>query len=1004
MKRVSLAAIALFAVVAEGVEPKLLFKADFDGTATASIAVGDGTPAHSVANLRFVPGVKGQAIELVPGVNAVLAYKVRDNLDPKRGAVAFWYKPASGSLDRAGGGDQRCFFCTDVPAKRAGSGMLWFWRYGKSLRADVSDDADSYVTSGRKMADDWNHLVFNWTERGCEIFLNGESLTHRNRNAASIFNAAKKQFPLPPAGTTAGLSFSRRFTPETFFVGSKAGGCRMDGAMDELEIWSEPLTPDEVKARAAVGGGTPNLPVKRRFVGDGPNPYLAAPFGRGGEIPDLELVERVAFDAVPTDTNRFIARGTLRVGELGGVKYLEAGRRAEDRWAYRFILPDDDSPLYVFDVDYPDDAKRTMDVVVQGSRETRWDGTPGADYILQMGIACGDEYPNTGKILTDRYVYWRRGRDVTLSTLTCRGEAPAAISEVRLYRVKSGKLPVAAVREPPANDDGWTRTFAYYFEDVSVGYNFAVDGDGGDEKSVGPMLDRLIATMKFTGQNVFCYPGCWYEGLMGDGYSPRSHLPDYRRAYLDKFDKAGIGYMPTINQFHLPMSTEELAAAPGPDGTCHQSPLTIMDDGRVSTGAFHGRPTSYNVLHPAVQKNVLDSVDTFIAEGKDHPSFKGIVLHLTRNSLLWFGNETGGYNDYAVEGFVEKGEKGERGERGESVEKLKKVEKGDPLRGRRYAEIIKGDPELFAKWIDWRCEQVAAFYREIARRLAAARPDLKLVINSFLLPDCHHRDFAKEDFLVTANRRAGLDTRMLADVKNISFCQSEMPADYRFFSPYDPTNPGDKGRWGKDFAIAEPAHRAMYSRKGDFGSIYSSAYPWVNQHDRYWECHTAATKDNCCHGIYYHDDRHGPMKASWLKECPWRVSTVNPSGRDALRAYALPMRYTDVLAHSKGGFLVGTYGTEEVLVPWMRAFRALPAVKMADCGGDEFVKIRTVQFRGRTYFQVVNTDHVRRSVRFEFPEGTENLVTGERFSGRQELNLAAYELMSLAVCHGLGDF
>ena len=143
------------------------------------------------------------------------------------------------------------------------------------------------------------------------------------------------------------------------------------------------------------------------------------------------------FDAIPDRTRTgFISRGEVRVGELNGIKYLEAGRKAEDRWAYRFILPDDDAPIYVFDVDYPDDTKRTMDVVVQGSQETRWDGTKGADYILQMGIACGDEYPNTGKILTDRYIYWRRGRDVTLSTMTCRGEAPAAISEIRLYRVK----------------------------------------------------------------------------------------------------------------------------------------------------------------------------------------------------------------------------------------------------------------------------------------------------------------------------------------------------------------------------------------------------------------------------------------------------------------------------------------------------------------------------------------------------------------------------------------
>lgn len=966
--------------------PRLLFRADFDGTAQATVSAGEGAPAQPVAKLRFVPGVKGQAVELVPGVDAVLAYKVKGNLVPERGSVAFWYKPAKGSLDRAGGVDQRCFFCTDLPEKRAGSGQLWFWRYGKDLRADVSDDADSHVVSSRQMADDWNHFVFNWSEKGCEIFLNGERITHRRRNAAAIFNAAKQRFPLEPAGKGAGLKFSHRFTPEKFFVGTKAGSNRMNGAMDELEIWSEPLTLDEVKAQIAASGiplPPGNAPaVRKRFVDDGPNPYLAAPFGRGGEISDLELVERVKFDAVPTHVDRFIARGALRVGELNGVKYLEAGRRAEDRWAYRFILPDDDSPLYVFDVDYPDDMKRTMDIVVQGSRETRWDGTLGADYILQMGVACGDEYPNTGKILTDRYVYWRRGRDVTLSTMTCRGEAPAAISEIRLYRVKSGKLPAADIREPAANDDGWHRTFGFYFEDVSVGYNFAVEGDGGDEKSIGPMLDRLIATMKFTGQNMFCYPGAWYDGLMGISYLPRSHLADYRLAYLDKFDKAGIGYMPTINQFRLSMSAEEIAAAPGPDGTCHDSPLTIMDDGKVSTGAFHGRPTSYNILHPSVQREVLNSVDTFIAEGRDHPSFRGVVLHLTRNSLLWFGNETGGYNDYAVKAFAR--------ERGIPVPMADK----DPFRGKLYADWIR--EHAFAAWIDWRCEKMAVFYREIARRLAAARPDLKLVINSFLLPDCHHRDFVQEDFLETANRRAGLDVRKLADLKNVSFCQSEMPADYRFFSPYDPTHPEDRGRWGKDYATAEPIHRVMYSGRGDFGSIYPSTYPWVNQHDRYWESHTAATKDNCCHGIYYHDDKHGPMSAPWLTECPWRVSTINPSGRDALRAYALPMRYTDVLAHSKGGFLVGTYGTEDVLVPWMRAFRALPAVKMADCGGDAFVKIRTAKFRGRTYFCAVNTDCAARSVTFEFPSGVEDLVSGEKLSETCELRLAAYELRSFA--------
>ncbi len=121
---------------------------------------------------------------------------------------------------------------------------------------------------------------------------------------------------------------------------------------------------------------------------------------------------------------------------------------------------------------------------------------------------------------------------------------------------------------------------------------------------------------------------------------------------------------------------------------------------------------------------------------------------------------------------------------------------------------------------------------------------------------------------------------------------------------------------------------------------------------------------------------------------------MNPSGRDALRAYALPMRYTDVLAHSKGGFLVGTYGTEDVLVPWMRAFRALPAVKMSDCGGNAFVKIRTASFRGKTYFYVLNTDNGPRSITFDFPEGTVDLISNKNFHGATTLKLEAYELRS----------
>ena len=112
------------------------------------------------------------------------------------------------------------------------------------------------------------------------------------------------------------------------------------------------------------------------------------------------------FDHVPADTNRFVAVGACRIGKLGGTPYLESGEGVHSRFAYRFTL-DESTPLYVFEIDYPDDRKRTMDLIVQGCGQTAWDGATGANYALQQGVACGDEYPNTGRILTHRCLYWR---------------------------------------------------------------------------------------------------------------------------------------------------------------------------------------------------------------------------------------------------------------------------------------------------------------------------------------------------------------------------------------------------------------------------------------------------------------------------------------------------------------------------------------------------------------------------------------------------------------------
>lgn len=953
-------------------EPELLFHATFDGSATAVRAKGDPVPLPGSRGLRYVPGRKGQALELKNGMTALLAYRAAGNLVPEQGTVAFWFRPDAVNFLGVGG-DRRYFLCTPTPKRRAGSGALWFWKYGQSLRADQADDGDAHSqTFNPLVRDEWNHLVYTWGPQSTDIYLNGEPCTRgmlTSRQLAAAIHAKPG---------TGGLTFSRRQSYDRFFVGGFGGSQFMDGAMDDLRIWSAPLDAETVARMYREEGGKAREEGRpdyvAQFADDPPNPFEAPPVGDGGVPGELELVERTVFDRVPSDPSRYNAVGDWHVAELNGVKYLESSGRAHDRFAYRYAL-DTSVPLYVFEIDYPDDRKRTADFLVQGSRETRWDGTSEADYVLQEGVACGDEYPNTGRILTHRCLYWQRGADVSFMAMTARGEAPAAVSEIRVYKVKNGRLPVAAVNEPKANADGWRRTFALYFEDPAVGYDFGIDGV--DARKVGPMIDRIAALMKYTGQNVLCYPGCWYDGLMdGSLYNPRVHAPAYREAYYAKFDREGLGFMPTMNWSDFLMPRGALTRKALDDGTAYGTAYTILDDGFVNQHGRHGQPANMNIAHPDVQRVVERALDQFICEGKDHPSFKGVVIHLTHHAMLWFSDIHAGYNDYCIDAFERA--KGIRVPRAEG-----------PRRGQAHADWIRRN--CLAEWIDWRCDVVADFYRRLAGRLAAARPDLKLVVNTFLLPMWREPDYGSETFLQDEYRRAGLDARKLKDVKNLSMCLCIIPADYRWFGPFDPRNPRDNGRWGEHRARVENLHRNLYFKKGDYEILSDTLFPWVNQHDRYWESpigrETAGKK-----GL--------SLSCDWLKECPWHVTTINPSGRHALRHYAYPLRHQDVLAMSKGGFLIGTYGTEDVLVPWMRAFRALPAVRMAEVGRVGEVVARQADFDGRSYFYVVNTSERSVSVDVAFPRGTIDLVSGVAFAGATALQLQPYELRSFSAPKG----
>ena len=1042
------------------VEPELLFHAPFDGSADAKFAKGVSAPVCA-EHLSFAEGKRGQAVRLTRAAKSLLAYSAPSNLVPERGTVSLWFKrewPDRGRTAK-GGEIWRDIFANPAPSgERIGSGQLWFWFYGPQLRADVSDDDDSYRTWGGTLEDDWTHLAVTWDEAGVRIFVNGRAPGGAGDGTSPMKKA------LAPQGEL--LTFGREVF-QTFCVGCRGKGNQFDGLIDDLRIYSAPLTREQIRelyrrekvieitatgvwavagkdavieAKATSPAGCDlsklhwclcdasgavvtswkqpvgkhakrlkmNLPAGTYrlratdgtwFYGDVPvnvlrrdNPYELADAKGDGRPVNLKLVQTLRLDRTPP-SDRFRAVGPVAVKRLGATPYLEAGPKAGNRFALRFNL-DTNAPLHCFEIDYPDDAVRTADIIIQDARRA------GGDYTMRVGYAAGDEYRNTGRVLTHRCLYWTSAPEVALVAMTARDGAPAAIASVRVYRVEGGALPPAEIHEPPdpkpesgakrfwrdlnrkefsqpdARRHTPRRSVVLYYEDPAIGYDFAVPKSNGHEPGdLANLIDRTAALMKFTGENVLAYPGAWYHGLIGERYNPRNHAPDFLSAWYAKFDCEGLSIYPTINPNTMPVPEDLVTRESMSDGTLHDSPIAIHDTGKPNWGGWHDTPPNFNFHHPKVRHYIDDMIDALLDQGADHPSFRGVCLHVTRHCMLTFGDDVSGYNDYTVQAFAK-------------AKGLKiPVSKKEPLRGKAYADWLRAN--AWEDWIQWRCDQVTAFYAQQARKLAERRSDLKLWINYMIPADVRHPDFQKPGFMERQHRACGLDrARLTKEIPNLILCQTMVPADYRFRAPSRYPSPS-----------ARDHQRVLDTLPGFYALLQGAKRPWVHQHDRYWESAIGrGTKKGTANSL----------SCDWLDECPWRVTTINPSGVNALRHFVEPLRYGDVLGVSKGGFLVGTYGMEDVLVPFVQAFRALPAVVFDDVGAatPDGVRLRQKTYEGQSWFYVVNTEAKPVRVTLEVPARTRDLARDERVGGLMgssalDLALKPYEMRSYAAPEGL---
>ena len=984
--------------------PELIFRLPMDGTTEPEFAAGEKTPKLS-ENVEFVEGVQGEAARFTSANNAKLEFELAKNLQPEAGSISVWIRP-DWSLEKE---RKRWRTILSMPWEfptRIGSGAIWFWIYEGALRGDTSDLQDRYVTAPIAQTDVWRHLVFSWDRYGNRIYLDGKRYGGRGDG----LNLAVPSFPNRYVRTEFDSFYIGRFQAWPF-----------EGDLDELEIYSGPLSDDAVQKlyqrhRRPLGldaanlyrfddekdpflvrikdGGTAAQPVElalsdtrgetilQKSVETVPGQTLEIPLepekpfqagsyslalSAGGET--LETLPILVFDSrkfapkktlnkaqggqngqddsfdvwdreLPLklketielrklDSSRIVFCGESSEGVCGGTQYLEMSPTAGERFAVH-LEPLESQKLYCFEWDFPDDKKRTVDIIAQSSLHAE-----GSEYELQTGYLTGDEYPNGGKMLTQRALFWAKDSDISLIFMTARstgspesGNSPdvvpggAAAAAIRVYEV-TGPLPVARIN-PPGGESKKRREVGIYFEDPAINYDFAADGSKPDEFPT--MLQRLGDYMDYTGQNFLAYPLVWYNGPIGPKYQPRPHLPRFGEAFLTVFDRTGRDFMATINQNNVSFEPPRVTRGGVRSGAYNNSPFAIHSTGTPHPGGWHGTPPIFQPLHPDVQKMTLEIFDELLDRCAPHPSFKGIILHLPRHALHSFGDIRAGYNDFLIERFEK--------ETGISIP----VDHAAPNRGKLYADWLLANKR--EEWIDWRCRVLAEWYKTLAAKMAAVRPDLMLGINCMIpiLYEPTPEDGGEGEFWTRANREAGIDPNYYKDVPNIFLEQTVFPADYRWME-------------NRSYPEIRKRLRKTEETSGMYGTLapddgQSVNLPWIQMHDRYWESPIGRA------------DRSGGrlLDAPWLKEHPWRVSTLNPTGFEAMRHYLMPLRYHDLQGITKGGFLIGTYGMERELANFAAAFRALPAERFLDVSGStETVKIRSLTRDDAVWFYIANT-------------------------------------------------
>lgn len=958
---------------------RLTFQATFDNIVEAQTAAGNARPLVA-EGVRFAPGLFGQALAAAGGLN--LAYDFTKNLSRDEGAISFWacampdkrpWRAVLVSDELFGGDPQR-----DSPGALA----LWLERDAANLGIFTLWPLRSQLPLVRWDERDWHHFAACW-RRGeqATFYINGiEAGRATESQAVWAADPAERLYVGSVAGNAPGcaliddlrfydgpltrdevqkqasqlvLPFVLELSRSLYMRGQAAdlvarfynttsseakakvlvrvlapGGKAVHSVEAPLEVpargWSRlrmPLTADALSAEGlyeVVTSCEGRVTCPRcQFLVVAPPAGGSAPRGPDA-APKFEYVTAVEC-AKQASPDLFCETGGSRVARSEAGAYREAGGYPDARFAYRFRVTRTDVP-HVAVVTYPADRARSAEIIMT-SRRYPASRDVATGYFVQRAASAAP------RMVELPLYFWPRELENSIMFRTLVSGEPAACAKITVRQIVGG-LPPAPIEAP--SEGG--RTLGVHWEDPSVPVQFGATGLRPPE--VYESFRRLLEYLKFTGQNLLCYPVMWHRGLLYPaeaesfrlGIGAERHCAGWLEQVLHLCEQAGVQFVPEVI-FDDAVALSSVFSAHTIDavaGGTTSARMVSWDD--TLTRGDAGDPPRYNPLHPAVRAALLDRMTEIAERYSASPALAGVSLVLGPEQSTWFGSIQCGYDDQTVADFA----------REAKFELPPECRTGPTRFSERARWLIANKYDL---WISYRCRRLRQLYVDLASRVQSKRPDLKLYLTVGLPDGASPHPLMNLTALAdriasldTLYREAGLDVSLYKDrPTNLVLRRVVYPTDDRYLV--------------YRFAAGGPSPATALARDLAFSSESSAPYAGFGRLAlavayRPFESTIGALQ---------------PLRAHWWPEHPARASAPTPSGREFLEPCAQGLANLDALSLTLGSTSLATAGHEETLREFARAYRALPAEPFATVAGmADPVCVRELQRADGRFFYLVN--------------------------------------------------